>query len=488
MLLLFVGAFSWTMMAQQQITITYTNNGSATIPDYSTGVQGQAWGGGGGGGGVYSGGFCQANAGGGGGGAYALKNYTGGVSLSLTVGAGGTRGANNANGFSGGTTTITASGYDTVTAGGGGGGTRHECAGFTNTDGMGGAGGIALGGDINTNGGDGYNYNANPASSGGGSPNGGAITGQPNNGNNAIEGKFPGGGGSGARDSYFPLRRQPGARGANGQVIVSFTLPVNTLSLTSGLCEGDDLVFSITNYQAHADITYTLMRGSTEIGTFTGSTYTLTNAELSASGSYTLVASYNFAEGHLQTGGSVSGETTTVTSTSNTVNVTVNPKPDITVASQSVCSGEPFSFAASSLLGTDIATVSWAAPTFNDVTGTPSVAETDQTALAGTLISSLTTDDAKAVYVLTPKSSVGCVGTSENFTVNVLAVPTITGPIDTALCSGESFILNREDIVGTTSHTEFTWTLTPNSDVSCITDGSAYTSSISASNIYSLYY
>ena len=476
---LFIVSFTWTIKAQQ-ITITYSNpgNGNVIIPNYSTNVQGEAWGGGGGGGGVYSGALCQSNGGGGGGGAYTSKIYQGGITLFLKVGKRGERGENNANGNSGEESTIT---YNTtIIAGGGNGGTRNECAGVNNTSGMGGTGGTAIGGDINISGGTGYNYNASPASSGGGSPNGGSITGQPNNGNYAISGNFPGGGGSGARENgcFFGCK-QPGGHGANGQVKVTFTLPTNTLSLTSNACEDEDLIFSITNYQSNPYITYTLVKGSVEIGIFNGSTYTITNTTTSDNGNYTVVASYNFQDGHLQTGGSVSGTTTV---TSNPINVIINPKPNITVTSQSICSGESFSFPASSL-GTDIVTISWTAPTFNNASGTPSTSETDKIDLAGALISSLTTDGAEAVYVVTPKSSTGCVGVSKNFTININTVPTINGPIDTIICSGEGFTLSRGNIPGTTSSTEFKWTVASNPNVTLTTDGSAYTSEISASNI-----
>lgn len=284
---------SATAYQQVTVTITYNNPGSysTAIPTCVSAAQAEAWGGGGGGGGARSNVSCQANGGGGGGGAYALKNYTGGAVLSLSVANGGVRGENNERGYAGQSTTITSAGL-TVTAGGGGGGTNHNCTAIgTSGDGMGGSGGIAIGGDINQNGGNGYNYNANPASSGGLSPNGGGITGQPANGNYAIPGNFPGGGGSGARVNAFFAQLEPGARGANGRVVVTFSFSLPVISGATNICDcgPSTLILSVSNPCSSASYTWRLN------GNIVGTGTTLTTT--AQAGTYTVeatISSYTY--------------------------------------------------------------------------------------------------------------------------------------------------------------------------------------------------
>lgn len=240
LLLAFVFLLSVKIFSQE--TITFTANGTWVCPPGVTSVTVQCWGGGGGGGG---GNNSARGAGGGGGGAYAADNavaVTPGTSYAIVVGAGGA-GGNNNDGTSGGNSTFNAT---TVVAAGGTRGTRGN-------PGTGGAGGTtaASTGTIEFAGGNGVNGSNGAYGGGGGggagtggagsngaTSNGGAgtATGGGNGGNGATTGdtngsnaSVAGGGGGGARGNA------DGGNGADGQVIISWTIPNETCASASAL-------------------------------------------------------------------------------------------------------------------------------------------------------------------------------------------------------------------------------------------------------------
>ena len=122
----------------------FASSGSFSIPTGTTSVKVTCVGGGGGGSGTYFGPYSQNNGGSGGyaGVAVGVFDATGGGSITITVGAGGT-GSNNTTGGSGGATTATY-GTKVVTANGGGGGVM----GTTNTSGNQGASGYGSGASV----------------------------------------------------------------------------------------------------------------------------------------------------------------------------------------------------------------------------------------------------------------------------------------------------------------------------------------------------
>jgi hypothetical protein len=227
--------------------------------------------------------------------------------------------------------------------------------------------------------------------------------------------------------------------------------------------------------------TYTLYNGSVSKGTFSGNTLSIP----AEAGTYTVRATITIS----QTGGSLTtANNSTITNSGNTVtiysagqNLTVNSTPAITDNSRSICSGNSFNFTAGSF-GSSIATISWGTPSYTagDLTGTPLTAATDQMALAGTLTN--TTAGAKTItYAVTPKSSAGCVGVTENIIISVGPIPNITSLNLNAICSGAGTTFNPGTGVfasgtnipagtGTfsgivTAETEYTWiikTINPN--------------------------
>ena len=313
-----------TQNNKTHVVLTYSQNSQATIPAKATSVTGEVWGGGGGGGGIYSGSGVQANGGGGGGGAYALKKYIAGVSLSLTVGTGGLRGENNANGFPGNTSKIVInSSTDPAVIANGGDGGQHTNGQLINSHfGNGGSGGTATGGDINLSGQNGGNHNSTPPSYGGASGNGtGPATASPPNGNHALPGNPPGGGGSGSRDVGFAVN-QPGAKGADGLVVISYDLSLN-ITGANIYTTGTTLQLSVAN--PDAALNYIWRRnGGASLGT--GAILTIPNVSSSNEGSYTVEYTYNHPNAIVSGSGTgISFSSTTYTFTSAAHNVTVIP-------------------------------------------------------------------------------------------------------------------------------------------------------------------
>jgi hypothetical protein len=225
---------SFSTFAQTQVT--YTSNGTFTVPTGVTQITVECWGAGGGGAGS---GTNNATHRGGGGGAYAASvlSVIPGSTFTVIVGTGGVGGvAANGTGGTGSPSTFGVgplvraaggSGGLAISAGAGGaGGTVAGSIGDTRyrggnavAGGGGGAGSTGQGGDA-----DGNNGGLGTALYGG---NGGTA---PTGGAPGVPGLIYGGGGSGGRRSG--PTHQPGGAGANGQVIVTFDCPDATITYT----------------------------------------------------------------------------------------------------------------------------------------------------------------------------------------------------------------------------------------------------------------
>jgi len=133
---------------------------------------------------------------------------------------------------------------------------------------------------------------------------------------------------------------------------------------------------------------------------------------------------------------SVTGISPGCTST-NEITVTVNPSPDITNMTTTICSGGTFT--TSPVDGTNGVvpagtTYSWPDPGTGGITGTAS--GTDAGNISGTLTNSTNTP-INVVYTVTPEVG-SCTGNAFLVTVTVNPVPAISN-MATAICSGETF-------------------------------------------------
>ena len=203
-------------------------------------------GGGGGGGGSISAVAYSGDGGGGGGGGYTTGTLTAGT-YSYSVGAGGTAGqlSNSYTGQPGGSTTI-----GTFTAGGGGGGPSGE-------NGNGGTGTAGTGTDAGGTGAGGSGGGLLAGTTGKGGAGGGAAgslaldtmeaaqqearqdlvlvagPGRTHENGNGNTGTSWGGGGSGSFSKDGAVELQDGGNGANGQLILIYTMPSPTVSISA---------------------------------------------------------------------------------------------------------------------------------------------------------------------------------------------------------------------------------------------------------------
>ncbi len=234
----FISAFMLTASdIDAQTTITYTADGTFTVPAGVTTVKVEAWGGGGAGGGT-SAGIGNSTGGGGGGGAFKLDNalsVTAGSAIIVTVGAGGT-GGSNVDGNNGGDSDF----GGMVTADGGKGGKKgNNGAGGGSTSGThnGGAGAAGSGGKSGGGGGgagatgNGGNASGMTGGTGGAGGGGTGASGRSSSGDGNDANALAAGGGGG-RSNFFGT--SIGGDGYRGQVKVTYTCATFSLTATNG--------------------------------------------------------------------------------------------------------------------------------------------------------------------------------------------------------------------------------------------------------------
>jgi hypothetical protein len=275
LMVLFVSIMPLVSFGQSQ-TFSYTGSPQTfTVPAGVTSITIAAWGGGGAGGGVTN----STRAGGGGEGGSFVRGtitVTPGATYTVVVGRGGqvstgngtAGGATsfggsvlfNAIGGNGGAAGITGS---TFGAGGNSASSGNVVSGTTTSNFYGGNGGTASsastassgggGGSAGAggNGGNGGVLTGGAAGAGSGTPSNPGIVGATGRGSandgNGITGGFPGAGGSGGRNANNSAT-YTGGLGGNGQVIVTYTCPVDagTLSGTQTVCIGGTTTFTST--------------------------------------------------------------------------------------------------------------------------------------------------------------------------------------------------------------------------------------------------
>ena len=131
-----------------------------------------------------------------------------------------------------------------------------------------------------------------------------------------------------------------------------------------------------------------------------------------------------------------------VTGTSQTFTITVNPNAQIANSSQTICTGTAFTFApANSDVVPANTSYTWTVAANNNVTG--ETAQSTATASFSQTLTNTTLLNQNVVYTVTPVSGTGaCVGSSFTNTVTVTPLPTsITAAGSTTFCQGGSVSL-----------------------------------------------
>ncbi|MGJ8594160.1 MAG: PKD-like domain-containing protein, partial [Aquaticitalea sp.] len=224
--------------------VNESNSGSytSTVPANAVSATVEIWGAGGAGGG----GTSNNNAGsGGGGGAYSARTFAvlPGQIINYTIGSGGN--GSTGNGGNGGNTTLshTITGTN-MTANGGTGGTRNN-----NPVGV---GGTATGGTTNMSGQNGGNGGGNTGGNGGNAGNTTNTGGAGQRNDDGNPGTIPGGGGGGGEDAgFFGGGDQDGGDGANGRVIITYTIVLTPTILTytpNPVCVGQSVTITGNNF------------------------------------------------------------------------------------------------------------------------------------------------------------------------------------------------------------------------------------------------
>jgi len=334
--------YNFTTNASNPISFQHvraTGANTFNVPTNVNSVSVQAWGGGGGGGGAKGDGSTERRGGGGGGGAYTAVNnvaVTAGGTVTATIGIGGPRGdgSSETNGQNGDTTTF-ASGVPVVANGGALGITGIDATPFLGAGGLGATGtfngGNGQAGAVPANNGRGGGGagttagGANGSAGGAGGANGGGSGGAASTSNtNGNNGQFPSGGGSGAWENN---NNRDGGVGAQGVMIVTWSIPVPVISLVAGTPPNGNPVFQVvfskpinTGTFIGADVTLSgtalpLSSVIAEIAPNNGTTFTITVSGMTVTG--TVIA--NMAAGVVA---DPSGNTNPASNTGTTFNYT----------------------------------------------------------------------------------------------------------------------------------------------------------------------
>jgi|GEM_PF-2061814 len=179
------------------------------------------------------------------------------------------------------------------------------------------------------------------------------------------------------------------------------------------ICQGGSTTLSVT--ATGPGLTYQWMLDGSNISGATSANYTITNAAVAQSGSYTVLVTPSCGN----------------TATSNPVSLLVNPTPTATApANQSYCFGSAISPIA--LTGTPSGVVF-------DITGGASVGLANQTGV--TSIPSFTGIVGTATVTITPRAN-GCTGTAVTYTITVNALPNVpTLTATSPICQGSTLNL-----------------------------------------------
>ncbi|KAF2339126.1 beta strand repeat-containing protein, partial [Flavobacterium tistrianum] len=447
LLILFFSIFYTT--SEAQIVHPITTSGSLPLPAGMDVVTVEAWGAGGAGGAALAGGGSGRSGGGGGGGAYARGTITTTGLSSLNVVVGATASGGTDNGAPGGASSIT--GFtSSFNAPGGQGGNANIATNSNPTGGAGGTGAIgnlatangadggpggsALLGLLLTSGagGNGGNFGAGLGGAGGAARSTVVLATNPGN-----PGSIYGGGGGGAISAST---LQNGGSGARGQVNITYTC--KTYSVTSisatNVCTsiGSSSQVQLLSTPANLPVgTYTVTyHRSSPVGNNLTAIMTVTTA---GSGTFTATGFTNPGNSNIVVDSLTSVDCTSSIGLSTQINITAQPTITLGTAN-AVCTSASAQTTNLSYTGTTNS------PTNYSITWNASPANTflpvsNATLPASPITIAIPAGTAAGTYTGTlTVSNAGCVSGTNNFTVVVNPLPTITLASTTAVCTSSS--------------------------------------------------
>ena len=247
------------------------------------------------------------------------------------------------------------------------------------------------------------------------------------------------------------------ANGCQATSSVSITvnpLPVMTSSDEATICSGEAVSIPLTATIAGSTFRWSAENNPNVTGekTTIQTSSTLSNA-LTNTTTVLQTVTFTVTPSAPASGGSCEGPSQTVT-------VTVYPKPTMTSAStKTICSGEPVDLVLASSVASDY---TWIATANSSVDGQSTSQQTSGT-INDVLVN--TTNTVRTVrYTVTPTSTDGsCVGNSQTVTITVNPKPAMTSANAKTICSGTTVGLS---FTSTVSGSSYSWVATENSDVS----------------------
>ncbi|UAY50643.1 PKD-like domain-containing protein [Ferruginibacter albus] len=223
--------------------------------------------------------------------------------------------------------------------------------------------------------------------------------------------------------------------------------PTMTSASSATICSGTAVSITLTS-----DVASSYQWSAASNGNVTGeSTSTQTTSTLSNTLTNTSTTAQNvvYTVTPTSTGGSCAGSSQTVT-------VTVNPKPTVSNQTKTICSNTAFSITPGSVpSGT---TYTWTAPSGTGFTG-GSAQSTAQSSISQTLVNTNTTAKT-ATYTVTPTSGT-CTGSTFTATITINPEPVMNSVSTVTICSGTSVGLSLSASVTS----GYSWVATDNTNI-----------------------
>ncbi|MFD1292758.1 PKD-like domain-containing protein, partial [Lutibacter holmesii] len=231
-------------------------------------------------------------------------------------------------------------------------------------------------------------------------------------------------------------------------VITVYPIITITSSLTDQVCSGEEFSYTITSNVSNSDFSWSRAAvAGISNASATGTGSSIEETLVNTTGNPIDVAYVLTPTGPT---GCLGVESTLV--------VTVNPTPAVTVGlNQAICSGTNANLVLTTTPSVAGTTFTWPAPTtegsFGTVTGGTARIVGSTSPITDNLVNT-TNAPLTLVYLVTPTSSLGCIGTPEEVKITVYPIPTINSDATKEICNNTSVAYSPTSAAASS----FTWT------------------------------